>query len=131
MPIQGKFNAKFAKVKQQQTEQIEQIEQPDLVRKNSAILENLNIMYDTLHKETELLRKLKEEPPIFEKKLTLQQNSVLHSSSTSPDADKSARVQEEPKQDEPKKETIRKPLLKTFNKTLKKKQPVVQQARWR
>lgn len=63
----------------------------ELLRKNSAILENLNLMYETIHNETQLLKTLKqettkEEPPIFEKKQEEPQQN-----------DKSARVLE-PKQ---------------------------------
>ena len=120
MPIQGQLKGKIPKqqitlqqnsditagVSTQQLQEIKQDEIPELIRKNSAILENLNLMYETIHNETQLLKTLKQEtstkdePPIFEKKqvtpqqVTPQQNDVLRSGSTSPDADKSARVLE-------------------------------------
>jgi hypothetical protein len=98
MPIQGQIQGKKPIERKED-------ETPEIVRKNSAILENLNLMYETIHKETEILKKLKDDPPIFEKKQeeptkqdisagvliqqtkktnksTLQQNSVLRSSST-------------------------------------------------
>ena len=99
-------NADISAGVSQQTQEITQDEIPELIRKNSAILENLNLMYETIHNETQLLKTLKqetttkEEPPIFEKKqeepqqVTPQQNDVLRSGSMSPDADKSARVLE-------------------------------------
>jgi len=67
MPIQGQLKGKIPK---QQTQQLQENNEDnkELVRKNSAILENLNLMYETIHNETQLLKKLKEEPPIFEKK---------------------------------------------------------------
>ena len=123
MPIQGQLKGKIPK---QQTQEITQQrsrvageapnadisagvsneDNKELLRKNSAILENLNLMYETIHDETQLLKTLrretttKGEPPIFEKKqvtpkqVTPQQNDVLRSGSMSPDADKSARVLE-------------------------------------
>ena len=120
MPIQGQLKGKIPKqqtqeapnadisagVSTQQLQEIKQDEIPELIRKNSAILENLNLMYETIHNETQLLKTLKQEtstkdePPIFEKKqvtpqqVTPQQNDVLRSGSMSPDADKSARVLE-------------------------------------
>ena len=115
MPIQGQLKGKIPKqqitlqqnsditagVSTQQLQEIKQDEIPELIRKNSAILENLNLMYETIHNETQLLKTLKqetttkEEPPIFEKnQVTPQHNDVLRSGSTSPNADKSARVLE-------------------------------------
>jgi hypothetical protein len=66
----------------------------ELLRKNSAILENLNLMYETIHNETQLLKTLKqesttkEEPPIFEKKQVTPQQVTPQQN------DKSARVLE-------------------------------------
>ena len=88
MPIQGQLKGKIPKqqitlqqnsditagVSTQQLQEIKQDEIPELIRKNSAILENLNLMYETIHNETQLLKTLKQEtstkdePPIFEKK---------------------------------------------------------------
>jgi hypothetical protein len=61
MPIQGQLQGK--KPLEQQTRKED--ETPEIVRKNSAILENLHLMYETIHKETEILKELKktqEEP---------------------------------------------------------------------
>ena len=116
MPIQGQLKGKIPKQQTQEAPNadisagVSNEDNKELLRKNSAILENLNLMYETIHNETQLLKTLKsnvinkpEEPPIFEKKqeepqqndksarvlepkqvikkTTLQQNNVLRSSS--------------------------------------------------
>lgn len=107
MPIQGQLKGKIPK---QQTQQLQENNEDnkELLRKNSAVLENLNLMYETIHNETQLLKNL------------TQQRDKSRIAAVGPNADISAGVSEEPpifekKQEEPKKKT-NKSMIPLFKK---------------